>query len=191
MVKRKRKTKQTNNGPQNFIFDLCLYDVDLRHLIFRYTNSYNTKDLRSANPIEIEQAIVLSRGSVLVTSTQYMNILQINIGSRYIIFRNAYPSRGPGFTQGMLVGSHPFKFLYFVFFYFTPVSRRAVLCDWVWRAAGGGRREVGGIHTGFRIIILVLYIGSLPNLATWFPCEREITLFILGSLGQRPRSSLL
>jgi hypothetical protein len=72
MVKRKRKTKQTNNGPQNFIFDLCLYDVDLRHLIFMYTNSYITKDLRSADPIKIEQAIVLSRGSVLVTSTQYM-----------------------------------------------------------------------------------------------------------------------
>jgi hypothetical protein len=48
----------------DFIFDLCLYDVDLRHLIFMYTTSYITKDLRSANPIEIDQAIVLSRGSV-------------------------------------------------------------------------------------------------------------------------------
>jgi hypothetical protein len=34
----------------------------------------------------------------------------------------------------------------------------------------------------FRTITLVLYIGSLPNLATWFPCGRGITLFILGSL---------
>ena len=24
-----------------------------------------------------------------------------------------------------------------------------------------------GVHTGFRTITLVLYIGSLPNLATW------------------------
>jgi hypothetical protein len=34
----------------------------------------------------------------------------------------------------------------------------------------------------FRTITLVLYIGSLPNLATWFPCVRGRTLFILGSL---------
>ena len=34
----------------------------------------------------------------------------------------------------------------------------------------------------FRMITLVLYIGSLTNLATWFPCGRGRTLFILGSL---------
>jgi hypothetical protein len=34
-------------------------------------------------------------------------------------------------------------------------------------------------------ITLVLYIGSLPNLTTRFPCAR--TIFILGSLGQRSR----
>jgi hypothetical protein len=34
----------------------------------------------------------------------------------------------------------------------------------------------------FRTITLVLYIGSLPNLATWFLCGRGRTLFILGSL---------
>ena len=34
----------------------------------------------------------------------------------------------------------------------------------------------------FRTITLVLYIGSLPNLATWFPCGRGRTLFILRSL---------
>ena len=45
--------------------------------------------------------------------------------------------------------------------FYTPVSRRAVLCDWVWRAS---------VHTGFRTITLVLYIGSLPNLTTWYPC---------------------
>jgi hypothetical protein len=33
----------------------------------------------------------------------------------------------------------------------------AVLCDWIWRA---------GVHTGFRTITLVLYIGSLTNLTT-------------------------
>ena len=38
-----------------------------------------------------------------------------------------------------------------------------------------------GVHTGFRTITLVLYIGSLPNLATWFPCGRGRTIFILGS----------
>jgi hypothetical protein len=43
----------------------------------------------------------------------------------------------------------------------------------------------------FRTISLVLYIGSLPNLATWFPCGSGRTLFILGSLGQRSRSPLL
>ena len=67
--------------------------------------------------------------------------------------------------------------------YYTPVSRQAILCDWVWRASG--------VHTGFRTITLVLYIGSLPNLTTWFPCGRERILFILGSLDQRSRSLLL
>ena len=57
------------------------------------------------------------------------------------------------------------------------------LCDWVWWAAG--------VHTGFRTITLVLNIGSLPNLATLFPCGRGRTLFILGSLGQKSRSPLL
>jgi hypothetical protein len=47
---------------------------------------------------------------------------------------------------------------------------------------------MAGVHTGFRTVTLVLYIGSLPNLATWFPCRRGRTLFILGSLGQRSRS---
>ena len=41
--------------------------------------------------------------------------------------------------------------------FYAPVSRRAVLCNWVWQA---------GVHTGFRTITLVLYIGSLTNLAT-------------------------
>ena len=45
----------------------------------------------------------------------------------------------------------------------------------------GGRASV---HTGFRTITLIQYIRSLPNLATWFPCRRGRTLFILGSLGQ-------
>jgi hypothetical protein len=34
----------------------------------------------------------------------------------------------------------------------------------------------------FCTITLVLYIGFLPNLATWFPCGSGRTLFILGSL---------
>jgi hypothetical protein len=46
---------------------------------------------------------------------------------------------------------------------------------------------MAGVHTGFRTITVVLYIRSLPNLATWFPCGRERTLFILGSLGQSHR----
>ena len=50
---------------------------------------------------------------------------------------------------------------------------------------------MAGVHTGFHTIALVLYIGSLPNLATWFPCGRGRTQFILGSLGQRSRSLLL
>jgi hypothetical protein len=40
----------------------------------------------------------------------------------------------------------------------------------------------------FCMITLVLYIGSLPNLTTWFPSGRGRTLYILGSLGQRSRS---
>jgi hypothetical protein len=48
-----------------------------------------------------------------------------------------------------------------------------------------------GVHTGFHTITLVLYIGSVPNLVTWFPCGRGRTLFILGSLGQKSRSLLL
>jgi len=55
--------------------------------------------------------------------------------------------------------------------------------------AGDGRRA--GVHTGFRTIILVLYIGSLPNLDTWFPFRRGRTMYILGSLCQRSRSPLL
>ena len=43
----------------------------------------------------------------------------------------------------------------------------------------------------FCTITLVLYIGSLTYMATWFPCGRGRTLFILGSLGQRSRSPLL
>ena len=45
-----------------------------------------------------------------------------------------------------------------------------------------GYGGLAGVHTGFRAITLVLYIGSLPNVATWFPCGRGRTLFILGSL---------
>jgi hypothetical protein len=37
-------------------------------------------------------------------------------------------------------------------------------------------------HDRFCMITLVLYIGSVTNLATWFPCGRGRTLFILGSL---------
>jgi hypothetical protein len=38
------------------------------------------------------------------------------------------------------------------------------------------------IQDRFCTITLVLYIGSLPILATWFPCGRGRTLFILSSL---------
>ena len=56
-------------------------------------------------------------------------------------------------------------------YFYTTISRRAVLCDWVWRA---------GVHTGFHTITLVLYVGSLPNLATWFPCRRGRTYLFWG-----------
>ena len=52
-------------------------------------------------------------------------------------------------------------FVYMLGFYYTPVSRLAVLCDWVWQVGGWA-----GVHTGFLTIGFVLYIGSLPNLAT-------------------------
>ena len=83
----------------------------------------------------------------------------------YIIFDNSFLNR-----------------LIVISLFYMAVSRRSVLCDWVWRA---------GVHTGFCTITLGLYIGSLPNLATWFPCGRGRTLFILGSLGQRSKSPLL
>ena len=38
------------------------------------------------------------------------------------------------------------------------------------------------INRIFNRVVSVLYIGSLTNLATWFPCGRGRTLFILGSL---------
>ena len=60
-----------------------------------------------------------------------------------------------------------------------PVSRLSVLCNWVWQA---------GVHAGFRTITLVPYIGSLPNLATWFPVEGEEPYLFWG---QRSRSPLL
>ena len=109
---------------------------------------------------------------------------------------------------------------------YTPVSRRAILCDLVFATGGRPHRfphnnfssvyriftKLGHmiplwkgknpIYFGvirskvmvtyykynswqqgrFCMITLVLYIGSLPNLATWFPCGRGKTLFILGSL---------
>jgi hypothetical protein len=40
----------------------------------------------------------------------------------------------------------------------------------MWWGMAGGRADV---HIGFRTITLVLYIGSLPNLVTWFPVEGE------------------
>ena len=39
---------------------------------------------------------------------------------------------------------------------------------------------MAGVHRGFRTITLVLYIESLPNLATWFPCVRERTQLFWG-----------
>jgi tetrahydromethanopterin S-methyltransferase subunit E len=78
------------------------------------------------------------------------------------------------FFIGPVVGFR-YEILFFLWSYrvfIHPSRDGAVLCDWVWRV---------GVHTGFRTITLVLYIGSLPNLATWFPCGRGRTLFILGS----------
>jgi uncharacterized membrane protein len=73
--------------------------------------------------------------------------------------------------------------------YGTPLS--AFLYDRLetgrimWLGMAGG---LAIVHTGFRTITLVLYIGSLPSLTTRFPCGRGRTLFIFGSLGQRSRS---
>ena len=69
---------------------------------------------------------------------------------------------------------------------YTSVSRRAVLCDWVWRAADG-MRWAAGVLTGFHTITLVLYIQSLPTWATWFPWGRGRTICMLVSLGQRSK----
>jgi hypothetical protein len=83
-------------------------------------------------------------------------------------------------------------------------SFSAVLCDWVWPSlfkiqdtelklsCGNDPVVKNYIYSNsdldlwpkdrFHTITLVLYIGSLPNLATWFPFGRGRTLFILGSL---------
>jgi hypothetical protein len=62
--------------------------------------------------------------------------------------------------------------------FYTPFVRPSR--DGPYYVIGYGGRA--GVHTGFRTITLVLYIGYLPNLATGFPCGRRRTLFILGSL---------
>jgi hypothetical protein len=56
--------------------------------------------------------------------------------------------------------------------FITLVSRRAVLCYWVWRA--------GGRPHSFRTLTLVLYFGSLSNLTTWFPCGKGNYLIYFG-----------
>ena len=52
----------------------------------------------------------------------------------------------------------------------TPVSRQAVLCDWVWRA---------GVHTGFctapRFQLYSVYV-------LWFTCSQIFAIFCLCSL---------
>ena len=60
-----------------------------------------------------------------------------------------------------------------LFNFYTPVLRPHYVIGY-----GGW----AGIHTGFRTITLVLYIRFLPTLATWFPCGRGRTPFILESL---------
>ena len=49
----------------------------------------------------------------------------------------------------------------------------------MWLGMAGGRPP-SFPHNNFSSVI-----WSLPNMATWFPCRRGRTLFILGSLGQR------
>jgi hypothetical protein len=119
----------------------------------------------------------------------------------------ACPKPGPGFPKSYDVGFFSVQWislrwegivsfidfggidghhsLHILFIIFIRLSR-----DGPYYVIGYGGWRVG-VHTGFRTITLVLYIGSLPNLATWLPCGRGRTLFILGSLGQRSRSLLL
>ena len=125
-------------------------------------------------PWVYQKVKVLANGLVLIQSHKFWSKYLFKIVFSVLIF---YLNFHKNWTKLTLVRIKN----YFKTFY-TLVSRRSVLCDWVWRT---------GVHTGFRTIILVLYIGSLPNLATWFPYGREKPLFILGSLGQRSRSPLL
>ena len=70
------------------------------------------------------------------------------------------------------------------------LDKKRELCQFIWFLCARLETDrimwlgMVGVHTGFRTITLVLYIGSLQNLATWFPCGRGRTLFILGLLGQ-------
>ena len=65
----------------------------------------------------------------------------------------------------------------------TPVTRRSVLCDWVWRAGGRPHRfPYNNFTSVYRIV---------TKLSHMIPGRRGRTFFILGSLGQRSRSPLL
>jgi hypothetical protein len=69
--------------------------------------------------------------------------------------------------------------------FYMAISRRSVLCDWVWRA--GRRASVHRTHRFPHNNFSSVY-RNFTKLGHTIFCGRERTLFILGSLGQRSRS---
>ena len=72
----------------------------------------------------------------------------------------------------LVVASESYSCILSNYTFFLYAHLETVRIMWLGMAAG--------VHTGLRTITLVLYIGSLPNLATWFPRGRERTLIIFG-----------
>ena len=72
----------------------------------------------------------------------------------------------------------------FLHHFYTPVSRRAVLCDWVWRAAG--RRPHRFPHNNFSSVYRIFTkLGHMIPLSM-----KGKNPIYFGSLGQRSRSLL-
>jgi hypothetical protein len=96
--------------------------------------------------------------------------------------------------------------LYYIYYYSKKkaghteyTSGQKTPLGWILRTSGCACAEHTSVFSGHvtsgsspanavlsvPIYYWLAYIGPLPNLATWFPCGRGRTLFILGSLGQR------
>jgi hypothetical protein len=130
----------------------------------------------------------------------WVNIIKSNIywqQKRYCahVFRKSFLSKVSYMTavdqiltkdssESTLMGSCLPYMHFLIYHFYTPVSRRAILCDWVWWAAGG--RPHRSPHNNFSSVYRLF-----TKLSHMIPLYKGKNLFILGSLGQRSRSPLL